>query len=125
MEFFVKIKLFISFLLISSYSFTVQSTVSTNDISFKPISGWFMQLGVQTGGDSTQPLPIYNRTDGQLYIYTNSLAAFGPWTGINFDAYWQDEAEAGGFWKFEYGYELAVSEKFTISSSLLVIRPTP
>lgn len=114
----MEIKLFITLFVISAYSFTAQSNTSNNDTSFKPVSRWFMQLGAQTGGDSTQPLPIYNRADGQLYLYTNALAVAGPWTGINFDAQWQDEAEAGGFWKFEYGYELAISKKLTVSSAL-------
>jgi hypothetical protein len=118
MEFLLKKNLFINLLLIMVCSFTVQGKAVNGNISFKPESRWFMQLGVQTGGDSTQPLPIYNRADGQLYLYSNSLTVVGPWTGISFDAYWQDEAEAGGFWKFEYGYEMAIAEKFTISSAL-------
>lgn len=115
----MKICIVVTFLITSLLlSFQTNGKTSAKEVTFNQTeSRWFMQIGIQNGGDSTEPLPIYNRADGQLYLYSNSITVFAPWTGTAQNTYVEDKANAGGFWKFEFGRENAISERFSISTS--------
>jgi len=115
----VKLKSVLIILLSTFCAVSVQSKTSHQEISFKAESRVFTQVGVQTGGDGTEPLPIHNRGDGNYYYYSEPLVVFGVWDNVPSDAsqFWEDEAKAGGFWKFDLGLETPLSENVVLSTA--------
>lgn len=95
-----------------------QEYIDSNRLAFEPKFRFFLEAGVSAGGDGSEPLPIFNRADG-LYYTGVPLTLFGNWQGISADLeqVWEDEAEAGGFYKFSAGLEIPISDKFTVSTS--------
>lgn len=95
-----------------------EDVIDKNRLAFEPKFRFFLEAGVAAGGDGSEPLPIFNRADG-LYYTGIPLTLFGNWQGVSSDLEqtWQDEAEAGGFYKFSAGVEIPISQKFMVSAS--------
>jgi hypothetical protein len=88
-------------------------------LEFKQKLAFFMEVGVQAGGDGSEPLPIYDRASG-LYFTGIPLTLVGNWNGVSsdLDQFWEDEAEAGGLYKFVAGVEIPLVKQLTLLASI-------
>ncbi|TQV84498.1 hypothetical protein [Aliikangiella coralliicola] len=102
-------------LLLISFQVAARQNDSAREIAFKPEWNMFMEVAVQSGGDGTEPLPLYNRADGQFYSGI-PIRVVGPWAGID-NQTWEDEAKAGGFLKFAAGVEIPLFDQFSLSTA--------
>lgn len=92
-----------------------ESGLSFSNQKFK----FFMEVGVQKGGDGTGTLPLYNRVDGLFYSGI-SLTSVGDWNDVSEDLpqTWDNDVEAGGFFKVAAGVQIPLGEKLTVLASL-------
>ncbi len=95
-----------------------QAESYTSKLDFVPEFNFFMQVGAQTGGDGTEPLPLYYRGDGAYYTGI-PYRLVGNWRGVNesLPQTWEDEVEAGGLYKFAIGVEIPILDNVSILTS--------
>jgi len=116
----VKIKLIsILLLTLACSNLLAEEKKSSLDLTFNDKINLFMEIGVQGGGDGSEPLPVYDRASG-LYFTGIPLTLVGNWNGIDSDLqqFWEDEAEAGGLYKFAVGAEFPLGENFSVMTSI-------
>ena len=115
----MKIKLVsILLLALSSPSLVADEAASKHKLGFKQKLRFFMEVGIQGGGDGTEPLPLYNRADG-LYYSGIPYTLVGEWSGLpsDVDSRFEDDVEAGGLYKVAFGADIPLFSDVTLMVS--------
>ncbi|WP_444994171.1 hypothetical protein [Aliikangiella sp. IMCC44359] len=98
---------------------TANSAEYKKQYQFEESFKWLIQVGGSKGGDGTEPLPLFNRGDGQYYTGI-PLTVVGPWQGVSADLpqAWEDDIEAGGLFSASLGAEIPLFSRIVLMTTL-------
>jgi len=118
----VKTHLKYQLILLSTLSFFLSANAFAENsakekLSFGSEFRFFIEGAIHKGGDSTENIPLYDRSSGNL-VGGVALTVVGNYGGSSADKTFAHSIDAGGFIRGSLGIEIPLSEQITLSTSV-------